>query len=258
MAAALQMKVPTMAFEPNAMPGLANRLVGKRVSAAAVNFTAATKWFRNAEVTGVPVRPEFFSLAPYSGAPHLLVFGGSQGARIFNIHLPQIVPALLDAVPNLTILHQCGARHAEVTEQAYATSGANPKRWQVAPFLDDMPAQFARASLVMARSGASTVAELAAAGKPALLIPFAAAADEHQRRNAEAMAQAGAAVMIEEKELVTPGRLLNALTSLFATPAKLEEMARAARTQAHPGAAARIAELLVELATEGTTPDATR
>jgi len=110
----------------------------------------------------------------------------------------------------------------------------------------------------MARSGASTVAELAAAGKPALLIPFAAAADEHQRRNAEAMAQAGAAVMIEEKELVTPGRLLNALTSLFATPAKLEEMARAARTQAHPGAAARIAELLVELATKGTTPDATR
>ncbi len=91
MAAALWLKIPAMAYEPNAMPGLANRLVGKRVQAAAINFPAAAKWFRNAEVTGVPVRPEFFSLdRRRAGAPHLLVFGGSQGARIFNTHLPHI------------------------------------------------------------------------------------------------------------------------------------------------------------------------
>src|SRR5580698_112767 len=106
MAAAIWLKVPTMAFEPNAMPGLANRLVGKRVQAAAVNFPAAAKWFRHAEVTGIPVRPEFFSLAPPSGSPHLLVFGGSQGAWLFNTALPQIAQALLGAVPGLTILHQ--------------------------------------------------------------------------------------------------------------------------------------------------------
>src|SRR3569623_1204739 len=158
MAAALSLGVPTMAFEPNAMPGLANRLVGQRVQAAAVNFPAAAIYFHNAEVTGIPVRPEFFKLPPTTGdAPHLLVFGGSQGARLFNTTLPAIASALLQAVPLLTILHQAGARHAETTEAAYRDSGADPTRWQVSGFLDDMPARFAQANLVMARSGASTV-----------------------------------------------------------------------------------------------------
>jgi UDP-N-acetylglucosamine--N-acetylmuramyl-(pentapeptide) pyrophosphoryl-undecaprenol N-acetylglucosamine transferase len=248
MAAALGMGVPTMAFEPNAMPGLTNRLVGKWVRAAAVNFPAALRWFRNGEVTGVPVRPEFFTLAPATGAPHLLIFGGSQGARIFNTHLPQLAPALLCAVPGLTILHQSGARHAEVTQAAYAASGADPERWQVRPFLDDMAAQFARAHVVLARSGASTVAELAAADRPALLVPFAAAADGHQLRNAEAMVEAGAAAMLEEKELEVSGKLLGALIGLLTSPIRLAAMATAARTQAHPDAAARIADRLAELA----------
>jgi UDP-N-acetylglucosamine--N-acetylmuramyl-(pentapeptide) pyrophosphoryl-undecaprenol N-acetylglucosamine transferase len=248
MAAALWLKVPAMAFEPNAMPGLANRLVGKRVQAAAVNFPAATTWFRNAEVTGVPVRPEFFSLPRPTGPPHLLVFGGSQGARIFNINLPRLIPALLCAVPGLTVLHQCGARHAAATEEAYRASGADSSRWQVQPFLDDMPSQFARANLVMSRSGASTVAELAAASKPSLLVPFAAATDEHQRRNAEAMVEAGAAVMMEEKDLEIPEHLLAALTGLLNDPARTAAMGAAARTQAHPGAAERIADRLAELA----------
>jgi UDP-N-acetylglucosamine--N-acetylmuramyl-(pentapeptide) pyrophosphoryl-undecaprenol N-acetylglucosamine transferase len=248
MAAALWLKVPAMAFEPNAMPGLANRLVGKRVQAAAVNFPAATTWFRNAEVTGVPVRPEFFSLPRPTGPPHLLVFGGSQGARIFNINLPRLIPALLCAVPGLTVLHQCGARHAAATEEAYRASGADSSRWQVQPFLDDMPSQFARANLVMSRSGASTVAELAAASKPSLLVPFAAATDEHQRRNAEAMVEAGAAVMMEEKDLEIPEHLLAALTGLLNDPARMAAMGAAARTQAHPGAAERIADRLAELA----------
>jgi UDP-N-acetylglucosamine--N-acetylmuramyl-(pentapeptide) pyrophosphoryl-undecaprenol N-acetylglucosamine transferase len=231
------------------MPGLANRLVGNRVQAAAVNFPAAAKWFRNCEVTGIPVRPEFFGLpAPAAGArPHLLVFGGSQGARIFNVHLPRIVPALLEAVPGLTIVHQAGARGAEPTRAAYAAIGADAARWRVEPFLDDMPARFAEASLVMARSGASSVAELAAAGKPSLLVPFAAAADEHQKRNAEAMVDAGAAVMLEEPDLDIAGRLLTALTGLLEEPERLAAMAAAARTQAHPDAAERIARRLAEL-----------
>jgi len=249
MAAALWVKVPAMAFEPNAMPGLANRLVGKRVQAAAVNFRSAAKWFNNCEVTGIPVRPEFFTLQPPTAPnPHLLIFGGSQGAHIFNTHLPQMITALLDAVPGLTVLHQSGVRHADSTQAAYAASGADPARWQVRAFLDDMPARFAQASLAMARSGASTVAELAAAGKPSLLVPFAAAADNHQLRNAEEMVKAGAAVLLDEQDLDLPGRLLTALTSLLASPERLTEMATAARTQAHPDAAERIAGRLVALA----------
>jgi UDP-N-acetylglucosamine--N-acetylmuramyl-(pentapeptide) pyrophosphoryl-undecaprenol N-acetylglucosamine transferase len=249
MAAALQMKVPTLAFEPNAMPGFANRLVGKRVQAAAVNFPAATRWFHNPEVTGIPVRPEFFAIdQPPAGPPHLLVFGGSQGARIFNQALPGIVRALLDAVPGLAILHQSGARHAESTLAAYAASGADRSRWRVEPFLNDMPSRFAQAHVVMARSGASTVAELAAAGKPALLIPFAAAADDHQTRNAEVMVKAGAAAMLGEGDLGNPAMLLDALTGLLNDPQRLAAMASSARTQAHPRAAERIAERLDELA----------
>jgi UDP-N-acetylglucosamine--N-acetylmuramyl-(pentapeptide) pyrophosphoryl-undecaprenol N-acetylglucosamine transferase len=249
MAAAIWMRVPAMVFEPNAMPGLSNRLVGKRVQAAAVNFPRAAKWFRNCEVTGIPVRPEFFSLSPPSGtAPHLLVFGGSQGARIFNVHLPQVIAALLDAVPGLTVLHQCGARNLDSTQAAFAATGADPARWRVETFLDDMPARFAEAHLVMARSGASSVAELAAAGKPSLLVPFAAAADEHQKRNAEAMVEAGAALMLEEPDLDIPGRLLDALTGLLKDPGLLAQMATAARTQAHPDAAERIADRLAALA----------
>ncbi len=247
MAAALWLKIPSMVFEPNAMPGLANRLVGKSVQAAAVNFASATKWFQNAEVTGIPVRPEFFNLtAPTT--PRLLIFGGSQGARLFNTHLPPIIAALLDAVPGLSILHQSGARHFKTTQAAYAASGADPSRWQVRPFIDEMPARFAQASLVMARSGASTVAELAAAGKPALLVPFAAAADDHQRRNAEEMVKAGAAVLLDERDLDAPGKLLAALTGLLKSPEGLAAMAAAARTQAHPDAAERIAGRLAALA----------
>ena len=248
MAAAIQLGIPSMVFEPNAMPGLANRLVGKRVQAAAVNFPAAAKWFRNCEVTGIPVRPEFFALKPPSAAPHLLIFGGSQGARIFNNAVPPLIAELLAAEPGLTVLHQSGARLFDQTLAAFAASGADPARWRVEAFLDDMPARFAEAHLVMARSGASSVAELAAAGKPSLLVPFAAAADEHQKRNAEAMVSAGAAVMLEENDLAVPGRLLHALTGMLADPERLAAMGTAARTQAHPDAAERIADRLAKLA----------
>jgi UDP-N-acetylglucosamine--N-acetylmuramyl-(pentapeptide) pyrophosphoryl-undecaprenol N-acetylglucosamine transferase len=249
MGAAILRGVPAMAFEPNAVPGMANRLVGKWVQAAAVNFPPAAKWFRNAEVTGIPVRPEFFALQPppANAPPRLLIFGGSQGARIFNTLMPAIALALLEAVPGLTLLHQAGARHAESTCAAYEASGADPSRWRVEAFLDNMAERFAAAHLVLARSGASTVAELAAAGKPSLLIPFAAAADDHQRSNAQVMVQAGAAVMLEERQLAQPDLLLQTLRTLLADPVKLQSMAEAARTQAHPAAAERIADRLLKL-----------
>lgn len=248
MAAALKLKVPTVAFEPNAMPGLANRLVGKKVLAAAVNFPSAAQWFAHSEVTGIPVRPAFFGLKAPGGPPHLLVFGGSQGARIFNTKLPAVISKLLESVPDLTVLHQSGMRHLAATEEAYRASGADPARWEVRPFLDDMPVQFGRAHLVLARSGASTVAELAAAGKPSLLVPFAAATDAHQKRNAEAMVEAGAAVMLEEPELENPATLVDSLAGLLKDPERLRQMASAARRQAHPEAAERIAGMLAALA----------
>lgn len=248
MGAAILRGIPTLAFEPNAVPGMANRLVGRRVAAAAVNFAPAVKFFRNAQVTGIPVRADFFHLAPrpLGAPPRLLVFGGSQGARILNTVVPQIVAPLLESIPNLTVLHQAGARHADATLAAYKASGAPPDRWQVAPFLDDMPRQFESADLVLARSGGSTVAELCAAGKPALLVPFALAADDHQRGNAEVMAHAGAAQMILEADL-NPERLLNALRTLFANPARLREMAEKAQTLAHPDAARKIGAMAMAL-----------
>jgi UDP-N-acetylglucosamine--N-acetylmuramyl-(pentapeptide) pyrophosphoryl-undecaprenol N-acetylglucosamine transferase len=268
-AAALLLQIPVMALEPNAMPGLANRLIGRYVRAAAVNFPAASRFFRNAEVTGIPVRSEFFSLpAPPPVPPRLLIFGGSQGARLFNNTMPKIVAELFQSVPGLSILHQCGPRFLAETEAMYRASGADPVFWSVKPFLDDMASRFAWANLVLARSGASTVAELAAAGKPSLLIPFAAAADDHQKRNAEEMVRAGAAVMLEERDLAEPelaasdpavsepipteptgpARLLETLTTLLRDPQRLAAMSAAARTQAHPDAAQRIAAKLQQLA----------
>jgi UDP-N-acetylglucosamine--N-acetylmuramyl-(pentapeptide) pyrophosphoryl-undecaprenol N-acetylglucosamine transferase len=248
MGAAILLGIPTLAFEPNAAPGLANRLIGKRVTAAAVNFAPAVKYFRNAQVTGIPVRAEFFRLVPRPAGepPHLLVFGGSQGARVLNTVMPQIAASLLAAVPGLTILHQAGARHAEATLAAYQASGATPDRWQVHAFLDDMPRRFEAADLVLSRSGASTVAELMAAAKPAVLVPFPQAADDHQRKNAEVMADAGAARLLIEADL-TPARLEATLEELLGNANALTTMAERARTLAHPDAAQRIAGMVMEM-----------
>jgi UDP-N-acetylglucosamine--N-acetylmuramyl-(pentapeptide) pyrophosphoryl-undecaprenol N-acetylglucosamine transferase len=249
MVAALMKRIPTLAFEPNAAPGLANRLVGKRVSAAAVSFAPACEYFRNAKVTGIPVRKEFFTLPPPAAgsSPHVLVFGGSQGAHVFNAMMPRIAPALLEAVPELTILHQAGARHAETTRAAYQDSGADPPRWGVSAFLDDMPRRIEAAHLVLARSGASTVAELAAAGKPALLVPFPQATDDHQRKNAEVMATGGAARILIQAEM-REETLLTTLVDLLRDRDELERMGLRAKALAKPDAAADIAAMVVELA----------
>jgi len=248
MMAAILLGIPTLAYEPNAVPGLANRLVGRFVSAAAVSFPQTASYFRNASVTGGPVRQAIFDVPPrpVGAAPRLLITAGSQGAKVFNDTMPLIVVRLLDAVPGLTILHQAGARHVETTTEAYVASGADRSRWEVRAFIDDMPAQYAACDLVMARSG-STVAELAAAGKPSLLVPLPTAADDHQRHNAEVFADASAAIMLLQAD-ASPERMLAELARLLGDHATLAAMGAKARTLARYGALERIAAMVAELA----------
>lgn len=248
MMAAILLRIPTLAYEPNAAPGLANRLVGKYVSAAAVNFAAGTRFFRNAVVTGVPVREAIFHTPPkdLTEPPRLLITAGSQGAKVFNDTLPRIVTRLFAAVPGLTILHQAGPRHLNATLAAYQASSADPARWEVRAFIDDMPAQYAACDLVLARSG-STVSELAAAGRPSLLVPFPQAADDHQRRNAEVLVAAEAAIMLLQSNL-TPETLLQKLTAMFSDRAALAAMGTRATVLAHPGALERIGNMVAALA----------
>jgi UDP-N-acetylglucosamine--N-acetylmuramyl-(pentapeptide) pyrophosphoryl-undecaprenol N-acetylglucosamine transferase len=247
MLAAILKHMPTLAFEPNLVPGFANRMVARFVSAAAVHFEQTAEHFRNAVVTGVPVRPAFFQIPKkqYSpGAPTLLVFGGSQGARAINQAVIRSLPELTRRMPGLHVIHQTGEREYDEVQAAYAGIAISA---EVHRFIDDMPSFFARADLVLCRSGASTVAEIAAAGKPAIFVPFPRAADDHQRRNAEAMAQANAAVVLEETRLDEVW-LVDTICRLFDFPANLQHMSDAARAMSHPNAAKEIAELAAKVA----------
>lgn len=251
MMAAMLVGVPTLAFEPNAAPGLANRLVGRWVAVAAVNFAATKSYFRNAQVTGIPVRSEFFRIAPLAEAGaglRLLVFGGSQGARVLNEVMPLVAERLLGRFAALTIVHQAGGRHGETTTAAYQAAGVMESgRVRVQPYLEAMVDEVSAADLVLCRSGASTVAELAAAGRAAVLVPFRAAADDHQRRNADVLVEAGAAAMILEQDL-TEERVLEVVGGLLADPGLRVRMGESARLHAHQDAAALIAEMCVKLA----------
>jgi UDP-N-acetylglucosamine--N-acetylmuramyl-(pentapeptide) pyrophosphoryl-undecaprenol N-acetylglucosamine transferase len=251
MIAAVMMRVPTLAYEPNAAPGMANRLVGKYVSAAAVNFPETTKYFRNATATGVPVRDEVFAVPdkPLGAERRLLITAGSNGAKIFNETLPGIAARLFERVPGLTIIHQTGERALDATREAYVRAGVDQTKVVVTAFLNDMPQQYTAADLVLARAG-STVAELAAAGKPSLLVPLPTAADDHQRKNAELVVRGGAAEMLLQGEL-TPEVLLDRLSGLLTDGERLRRMSLAARAMAKPGALQRIGEMVARL---GGTP----
>jgi UDP-N-acetylglucosamine--N-acetylmuramyl-(pentapeptide) pyrophosphoryl-undecaprenol N-acetylglucosamine transferase len=246
MAAAIMMHFPTLAFEPNYVPGFANKIVGHRVSAAAVHFEQTQKFFNNAQVVGVPVRPEFFQVQPLNRnhPPTLLIFGGSQGARAINQAMVAAAPQVLRQIPSLQIIHQTGEREYNDVQAAYQSAGIAA---EVSAFIDDMPAAFARANLLLCRAGASTIAEATAAGKPAIFVPLPTAADDHQRRNAEAIAQGNAAVLVPQAEL-TPERLAQVITELFADTNRLKAMAERARALSHHDAAGRVARMVAELA----------
>src|SRR5947207_4830203 len=247
MLAAILKHVPTVAFEPNLVPGFANRIVARFVSAAAVHFERTAEYFRNPVVTGVPVRPAFFQIPakPYApSSPTLLVFGGSQGARAINKAVARAIPELMKRLPCVHVIHQTGERDYNDVVRAYSPAGFSA---EVHKFIDDMPAFFARADLILCRSGASTVAEIAAAGKPAVFVPFPLAADDHQRRNAEALERAGAAVVVEETKLDEVW-LVDTICALLEDPPRLSRMSDAARAMAHPDAANDIAELAARIA----------
>jgi UDP-N-acetylglucosamine--N-acetylmuramyl-(pentapeptide) pyrophosphoryl-undecaprenol N-acetylglucosamine transferase len=193
------------------------------------------------------VREAFFEIAAQpaaNGAPTLLVFGGSQGANAINQAMIQALPELLKQMPNIRIIHQTGERDYNDAQAAYKQSGLSA---EVFPFITDMPAFFARANLLLCRSGASTVAEITAAGKPAVFVPFPRAADDHQRVNAQALERAGAAVVVEETKLERVW-LADTIAALLGDPARLQRMSAAARSLAHPDAARDIAEMAGRLA----------
>jgi UDP-N-acetylglucosamine--N-acetylmuramyl-(pentapeptide) pyrophosphoryl-undecaprenol N-acetylglucosamine transferase len=240
--AAALMGVRTVILEPNATPGFTNRVLRPFVDAAACAYEPALAHYPGKGVlTGNPVRTGFAPRAPRArtGSVSLLVFGGSQGSRVLNRAMVAALPHLPGA-DRIAIVHQTGeAMHPEV-ESAYRAAG---REAEVRAFLDDMPARFAQADLVVSRSGATTCAELTAAGKAAVLVPFAQAADDHQKINAQTLAQAGAAVMVEEKDL-HGGSLAAAIQKAAGEPAALAAMEAAALRLARPDAAARVADLL--------------
>ncbi len=253
MLAAVVKNIPTLAFEPNVVPGFANRMVARFVSAAAVHFEETAKYFRHAEVTGVPVRQAFFEIPPRSPFlaqsarekwGTLLVFGGSQGAHAINEAMIRCLPELQRQAPGIHIIHQTGERDYNDALAAYRSL---EEAAEVFKFIEDMPGAFARADLVVCRSGASTVAEITAAAKPAIFVPFPRAADDHQRVNAEVLAQAGAAVVVEESKLEGVW-LAETIAALLGDPRRLQAMSEAARELAHPNAARDIAALAVRVA----------
>src|SRR6202521_5462660 len=245
MLAAVVKHIPTLAFEPNVVPGFANRVVARFVSGAAVHFEETAKYFRRAEVTGVPVRQAFFEIqAKRGGVPTVLVFGGSQGAHAINEAMIRCLPELRRQAPGIHIIHQTGERDYNDALAAYRGLGESA---EVFKFIEDMPAAFARANLVVCRSGASTVAEIAAAGKPAIFVPFPRAADDHQRVNAEALERHGAAVVVEESTLEGVW-LAETIAALLQDPQRLERMSQAARELAPPNAARDIAKMAARVA----------
>ena len=197
-------------------------------------------------MSGVPVRQEFCHIAPrpLGSRPTLLIFGGSQGAHAINVAITAAIGEIKGQIQNLHVIHQTGERDYNEVQAAYTRLGIPA---EVSPFIDNMPQAFAQVDLVICRSGASTVAEITAAGKPAIFIPFPRAADDHQRRNAEAVAAAGAAVMIPEAEL-TPANLAQTIAGLLSDDNRLREMQVRARTLAHPDAAERLARMVADLA----------
>ena len=262
-------RIPTLLIEPNVRPGFTNRVLRPMVTAAAVGFEATARFYgKKAKLTGHPIRMEFLSIPPQHHAPPgalaasgegealpftLLVVGGSQGARAINQAVAAAAPGLAGgghAAPApggmaaWRIIHQTGERDYHEIRETYQRLGIPA---EVHAFIDDMPGALAPADLVISRAGATAVAELAAAGRASILIPFPGATDQHQLGNAREMEKAGAARVIVQPEL-TPERLTAEIQGLAANPAALEKMEAAARALARPNAAAQVADMVQGLA----------
>ena len=229
--AAFLRRIPGVILEPNAYPGMANKAVAPLVQRIFLAFESTVQWFdrRKTRVVGNPVRRAFLESSALPSGPakdgrtrHLLIFGGSQGAKAINSAVIEALPLLGALKGGLTITHQTGeADHARVLA-AYDQAGMSA---HVVPFLYDMPAVLREADLVVARSGAMTIAELTVCGKPAILIPLPTAIYNHQLRNAEVMAQAGGAVLLPQAELTGAG-LAKAIIDIFNEPERLQTMSR--------------------------------
>ena len=240
---------PTLVMESNALPGWTNRMLARFVDRAAVSFEQALPYFRGkAKVTGNPVRREFFEIPAKRRDPgkfSLLVFGGSQGARAINEAMVAALPKLKEIPGALRIKHQTGAADFEKVKAAYVAAGWGEGA-DVRSYIDNMMADFAEADLVLCRAGATTTAELIAAGKASIMVPFPHAADDHQRKNAEALQSAGASRMILQHEL-SGERLATEIGRLAQSPEDIDRMEEASRKLAHGDAAAAAVDMIEEL-----------
>jgi UDP-N-acetylglucosamine--N-acetylmuramyl-(pentapeptide) pyrophosphoryl-undecaprenol N-acetylglucosamine transferase len=239
--AALWKRLPVVVMEPNAVPGFTHRKLARFVAKALVSFEETVRYFPpgRAEVTGRPVREEFFAIVPKprGAVTTVLITGGSQGSRTLNLAAEASWP--LWQKDSVRLIHQTGERaYAELAPKFRASGMAG----EISAFLDDMPRVFAEADLIVSRSG-GTVSEIAAAGKASILVPLPTAADQHQLRNAEAFEKAGAARLVLDSEM-TGSRLVEEVMRLAEAPGMLEKMGAAARSLARPAAAKRAAEVL--------------
>jgi UDP-N-acetylglucosamine--N-acetylmuramyl-(pentapeptide) pyrophosphoryl-undecaprenol N-acetylglucosamine transferase len=243
MLAAVLRGLPTIVFEPNAEPGFTNRVLARMVTRVATAYEAPTRlWGRKATLTGIPVRPEFFKIAPHAPSEpfHILITGGSQGALVINRTLVDSADLIAAQKNRISIVHQTGERDYNAVRVAYARREINA---EVLPFIGNMAERFAQADLIVCRAGAITAAEVAAAGRPAIFIPFGASTDSHQLRNAQEMQRAGAARLIPEPQL-TAERLTQEIFTLLDQPPELQAMAANARRLAKPRAVQDIVGLV--------------
>jgi len=245
--------IATMVLEQNALPGLTNRLLAPLVRAAAVTFESTVSCFGSkAFVSGNPVRPEFLAMAgPFKESAlddqatvtRVLVFGGSQGAHAINVAMVEAAPQLAAVGPHLRLVHHTGERDVEMVRSAYRAAGLQA---DVEPFLYDMGRQLGQADVIVCRAGATTLAEISAAGKAAILIPLPTATDDHQRRNAEALMVKGAAEMLLQQDMT--GRVLaDRILALAADVERRTRTAAAARALARPDAATMIVDRAMDL-----------
>lgn len=244
---------PILLLEPNAHAGVANRWLSRFATAAAVGYRETINDLKcPCAVTGIPVRQVFFTVpaelpSTASGSPpRLLVLGGSQGAQQINQAMPAAAARLLQRWPELRVTHQAGAKNLETARAAYAGAGLSEPQVEVVPFLDDVAGAMARSHLLVSRAGAITVAEICAAGRPALLVPLAIA-QGHQVDNARVFVEAGGGEMLLSDEL-SAERLGDLLLDLLGDGERLARMGRAARSLARPGAAGLIADRVEALA----------